>query len=430
MIYTKRKVGIFALVLLGLVVAAFIIIKFYGSKGDKETLPERVYNEFGICEDDWDSVVDLVKPNQTMSDVFLSLNFSQAESNKIISRMVNDNLFDPRRFRAGRTFLAYYDIDDQDINRKPRHLFYEINNIDYLHFVLKDTLQVFRKQKEVTVVPKIASGLITSSLWNTIAAQGAHRDLAIRMSEIFAWEVDFFRIQKGDGFKVIYGENHIGERSIGLERIEAIYFSNLGRCLFGFFFESDSISDFFNEKGESLRKAFLRAPLEFGRITSRFSHNRLHPVLRVRRPHHGTDYAAPRGTPILAVGDGVVTRAAYNSGNGNYVRIRHNSVYETQYLHMSRFGKGIKPGTRVRQGQVIGYVGSTGLATGPHVCFRFWKNGKQVDHLREEFPTQEPIPKRYMKEFITLKEGLMARLNEIEMKEWSGGRGEEDENEE
>jgi murein DD-endopeptidase MepM/ murein hydrolase activator NlpD len=419
MIENKKLLGLVAIVLILVFGFVFLLTKTKSVLEDEVEFHEMVLNEFGMCDDIWDSEVDLVKPNQTLSQLFAALNISQVVGHEITTRMVEDSIFDPRRFRAGRTYIAYFDKNDFDSIRQPRHFFYEINNIDFLHVNLDDTLVVRRGQKEVTVVPKVASGLITSSLWNAISAQGAHHDLALRMSEIFAWEIDFFRIQKGDGFKVIYSESYVGDKSIGISSIDAVYFNNYGRDLFGFYFEADTIAGFFNEKGESLRKAFLRAPLEYVRISSRYSASRLHPVLGVRRPHFGTDYAAPHGTPILAVGDGVVTQAAYGRGNGNFVRIRHNSVYETQYLHMSRFAKGIRPGTRVRQGEVIGYVGATGLATGPHVCFRFWKNGQQVDHLREEFPSAEPLPEQYTVEFSELKNNLKAHLDKIEMIESS-----------
>jgi len=199
--------------------------------------------------------------------------------------------------------------------------------------------------------------------------------------------------------------------------VEAVYFYHGGREIEGYRFEQDTIKGYFDGDGVNLRRVFLRAPIEYGRISSRYSHSRLHPIHGDRRPHLGTDYAAPHGTPILAVGDGVVTRASYTAGNGNYVRIRHNSVYETQYLHMSRFATGIRPGTRVSQGDVIGYVGSTGLATGPHVCFRFWKNGRQVDHLRLEFPSGDPLPEVYMETFLEKVDSLGSRMDALTFSE-------------
>lgn len=270
-----------------------------------------------------------------------------------------------------------------------------------------------RATKEITSRLEEASGVIHSSLWNTVMAQDLSPELVIRMSEVLAWEVDFHRIERGDAFRVLYHAQYVDGDLAGVSDIAAIWFRHRGREVLGFHFAKDTIHGFFDSRGENLRKVFLKAPLEFVRITSRFSHSRLHPIHRDRRPHYGTDYAAPHGTPILAVGDGVVTQARYSAGNGNYVRIRHNAVYETQYLHMSRFATGIRPGTQVSQGQVIGYVGSTGAATGPHVCFRFWKNGQQVDHLREEFPSADPLPKKYFEAFSLVRDSLRVQLDNI-----------------
>ncbi|MFO7977816.1 MAG: peptidoglycan DD-metalloendopeptidase family protein, partial [Bacteroidales bacterium] len=249
---------------------------------------------------------------------------------------------------------------------------------------------------------------------NVLIENNLSPELVLRLSEVLAWEVDFYRIQKGDRFKVIYQQDYVGDQPYGISKIDAVYFQHHGRDVYGFQFEHDTINGFYNPEGANLRKVFLKAPLEFGRISSRYSTSRFHPVLKQRRPHYGTDYAAPTGTPILAVGDGTITQTSYTSGNGNYVRIRHNSVYETQYLHMSRFAKGMKPGVRVMQGDVIGYVGATGLATGPHVCFRFWKNGKQVDHLREEFPSANPLHEDYYQVFFPLRDQLMLQLEAID----------------
>ncbi len=256
--------------------------------------------------------------------------------------------------------------------------------------------------------------MIHSSLWNTMMDQGLHPDLVIYLSRVLAWSVDFYRIESGDLFKVLYSEEYVGDRSVGVSRIKAVHFLHRGREIEAYRFVSDTINGYFDSDGNNMRKTFLQAPLEFGgRISSRYSHSRLHPIHGDRRPHYGTDYAAPHGTPILAVGDGVISRTSYTRGNGNYVRIRHNAVYETQYLHMSRFATGIKPGHRVSQGDVIGYVGSTGMATGPHVCFRFWKNGQQVDHLRLDFPSGDPLPEAYIDAFIAQRDQYRAELSKI-----------------
>lgn len=368
--------------------------------------PEPELDEFGIAVETYQVKSGTVGSRQTLSHILSGIDLSALDID-VIARSMRD-IFDPRRLKAGQSFYAYFETDSVSVLR---YFIYEISPLEFLKIEFADELLLSREEKEVTVVPATAVGVIHSSLWNALSSNNINPELAIKLSEILAWEVDFYRIQRGDRFKVIYKESYVGENPIGISQVDAVFFVHQGREIYGFRFEQDTIYGFFNEEGESLRKVFLKAPLEFGRISSRYSTSRLHPILKRRRPHYGTDYAAPHGTPILAVGDGRVTQTAYTSGNGNFVKIRHNSVYETQYLHMSRFASGIRPGTYVKQGEVIGYVGSTGLATGPHVCFRFWKNGQQVDHLREEFPSADPLPDTYHQEFFGFRDRMMQALD-------------------
>jgi len=401
-----------------LVILVFSILYYQRSKSHLEegevavAEPEMLLDEFGFEEGQYRVQSEMVRSGQTLSHILAAFDLSPITIHTIVDRM--QEVFNPRRIRAGQTYHGYYTPDSL---AALKYFVYEISMLEYLKIGFGDSLIVERGEKEVTTFSRTASGIISSSLWNTLTAHDLSPELAIRLSEVLAWEVDFYRIQKGDRFKVLYQESFVGDKSAGIPRIDAVYFVHQGREIHGFHFEADTISGFFNPQGENLRKVFLKAPLEFVRISSRFSHSRLHPILNHRRPHYGTDYAAPHGTPILAVGDGVVTETAYNSGNGNYVRIRHNSVYETQYLHMSRFGAGIRPGTRVTQGQVIGYVGATGLATGPHVCFRFWKNGQQVDHLREEFPSADPLHPDYHELFFEIRDHFTKELEAIQFTE-------------
>jgi len=216
--------------------------------------------------------------------------------------------------------------------------------------------------------------------------------LAIELSEIFAWTIDFFGIQQGDRYKVIYEESFVDSNSLGIDKITGAWIYHNENDFWAIPFVQDSVRSFFDEKGNSLRKAFLKAPLRFSRISSGFSHSRFHPVLKIRRPHHGVDYAAATGTPVHTVGDGVITKVGYQkNGGGNYVKIKHNSVYSTTYMHLSGFGKGVRQGVYVKQGDIIGYVGSSGLATGPHLDFRFYKNGSAVNPLKVEAPPVEPV---------------------------------------
>lgn len=395
------------------VIVVFSVLYYLRSKSHLEeeefVESEIVLDEFGFEEGQYLVQSQTVSSGQTLSHILATFNLSPITIHAIVDRM--QEVFNPRRIRAGQTFHGYYAPEGPD---SLQYFVYEISMLEYLKIGFGDSLTVERGEKEVTTLSRTASGVISSSLWSTLTANHLSPELALRLAEVLAWEVDFYRIQKGDRFKVVYQESFVGDKPVGILNIDAVYFVHQGREIHGFHFEADTISGFFNPQGENLRKVFLKAPLEFGRITSRFSHSRLHPILNHRRPHYGTDYAAPHGTPILAVGDGVVTEAAYNSGNGNYVRIRHNSVYDTQYLHMSRFGAGIRPGTRVTQGQVIGYVGATGLATGPHVCFRFWKNGQQVDHLREEFPSADPLHPDYHELFFEIRDHFTRELEAIQ----------------
>ncbi|RLD91546.1 MAG: metalloendopeptidase, partial [Bacteroidetes bacterium] len=247
-------------------------------------------------------------------------------------------------------------------------------------------------QKPVETRIQFASGTIETSLWESIQAADANPMLAVELSEIFAWTIDFFGIQKGDRYKVIYKESYVDSTSLGINKIMGAWIYHNNNEFWGIPFVQDSVRSFFDEKGNSLRKAFLKAPLRFSRISSGFSNSRFHPVLKIRRPHHGVDYAAASGTPVHTVGDGVITRVGYQkNGGGNYVTIKHNSVYSTTYMHLRGFGKGVKQGVYVKQGDVIGYVGSTGLATGPHLDFRFYKNGSAVNPLKVEAPPVEPI---------------------------------------
>jgi len=367
---------------------------------------------FGIPRDVYRIENGVVEARQTLSHIFSRLGFNQADTDRVAREM--KDVFNPRRIRRGNNYYAYYAMDG---SAALSFFIYEISDLEFVRIDFRDSIRVLRSQKQVSVIPGATSGIISSSLWNTLMDNDLHPELVMHMSRILAWSVDFYRIYPGDRFKVLYSEQYVGDRPVGVSHVDAVYFLHRGREIEGYRFEADTIKGYFDPDGNNLRKFFLRAPLEFVRISSRYSHSRLHPVHGDRRPHLGTDYAAPHGTPILAVGDGEVTRASYTRGNGNYVRIRHNSVYETQYLHMSRFASGIRPGVSVSQGDVIGYVGSTGIATGPHVCFRFWKNGRQVDHLRLEFPSGDPLPEEYMDAFVRRKELLKSKLDNIVFEE-------------
>jgi murein DD-endopeptidase MepM/ murein hydrolase activator NlpD len=244
---------------------------------------------------------------------------------------------------------------------------------------------------------------------------GASPQLVDYVADIFGWQLDFTRLQKGDRYKIIYQKQLVEGEVAEVGPILAAEFIHEENPFYAVRFDQGKGPDYFDEKGHSLRKAFLKYPVKFTRISSRYSGKRFHPVLKRYRSHLGTDYAAPRGTPIRAVGDGIITEATYHRGNGNYVKIRHNANYSTQYLHMSRIGSGIKPGAKVSQGQTIGFVGSTGLANGPHLCYRFWKNGKQVDAMKVELPPSEPITEENKISYDSVMIDMIDQLHQIEV---------------
>jgi murein DD-endopeptidase MepM/ murein hydrolase activator NlpD len=321
--------------------------------------------------------------------------------------------FNTRQFAHGKPYTVVYERGDTASYLK--YLIYEQNPVDYVIFDFRDSARVYSGKKEMKVVRRLASGMVHSSLFESMTESNLSPQTAVELAEIFASTIDFYRIRKGDFYKIIFEEKIVEGKSVGIEKILAAQFNHDGQDNYAFRFEQDSKFSYFDEQGNSQRKAFLKSPLKFGRLSSGFTMRRFHPVQKRYKAHLGTDYAAPKGTPILAIGDGVILEAKYGAFNGNYVKIRHSSNITTQYLHMSRFAKGIRPGAKVMQGEVIGYVGSTGLSTGPHVCFRYWKNGVQVNHLREKFATYTPVNIRNRAAFEQLRDALMDELNGINL---------------
>jgi murein DD-endopeptidase MepM/ murein hydrolase activator NlpD len=275
--------------------------------------------------------------------------------------------------------------------------------------------EVAVREKSVEIVSRYAEVTIENSLWVDMRNAGVSSYLILDLSDIYAWTVDFFGLQKGDRFKVLYDEKVCDNEVVGIDTVRYAVFSrgdsDLPMVMFN---QHDGGNIWWNEKGESMRKAFLKAPLKFSRISSGFSYARKHPVTRKVRPHTGVDYAAPKGTPVMTIGDGVVTSMKYEGAGGNTIRIRHNSIYSTAYLHLSGYAKGLKVGKRVRQGEVIGYVGSTGRSTGPHLDFRVWKNGTPINPLKMESPPAEPLKKENTKAFEAVHEKYKARIDTIQ----------------
>ena len=334
-----------------------------------------------------------VRRNQTLSDVLHPSGLTMQEIYYI--SLLPDSLIDERKIKQGNRYLLYSledTLSDPSLHAKTVFV-YEKDALNYVAVSIgTDSIWARNGQKPVERLTRVASGTIETSLWESMMAAGANPMLAVELSEIFAWTIDFFGIQQGDRYKVIYEESFVDSSSLGIDKILGAWIYHNKHDFWAIPFIQDSVRSFFDEEGNSLRKAFLKAPLRFSRISSGFSHSRYHPVLKIRRPHHGVDYAAPTGTPVHTVGDGIITKVGYQKGGGgNYVKIKHNSVYSTTYMHLSGFGKGVRQGVYVKQGDVIGYVGSSGLATGPHLDFRFYKNGSAVNPLKVEAPPVEPV---------------------------------------
>jgi murein DD-endopeptidase MepM/ murein hydrolase activator NlpD len=363
----------------------------------KESVKNTIYI-YGIPADSYNISESKIRANRFLSDILAEYGVTLQEIDLLIRN--SKKIFDVRDIRSGNKYTI---LSDKDSIGNVKYLIYDHDpTLSYI-FSFNDSLNITPYLKEVRKKIQFASVTIETSLWNAMADAGLNPELSGSLSEIYAWTVDFFGLQKGDRFKVIYEEKYIGDTSIGTGNIFAAEFSSGDDKIFAIPMIQEGKMSFYDSDGKSLRKAFLKAPLRFSRISSGFSGARMHPILRIVRPHYGVDYAAPVGTPVYSIGDGRITSAGIENESGRIVRIKHNSVYSTAYLHLSRFAAGIYGGALVKQGDVIGYVGSSGLSTGAHLDFRFYKNGYPVDPLKIEAPSVEPVLPENMEKFEKLK---------------------------
>lgn len=410
--FTRRRIIIGSALVLAVLVTVFSLDYYFTAlrrapEPDNKYIPEpRV--EYGIVIDSFQVVKDEVKSNENLSTILMQYNLDMGTIEQLVQKATG--VFDVRKIKVGNKYTVLLTNDSVPT---AHYFIYESSPTQYVIFEAGDSIHVHAGEKEIVTRIKTASGTISSSLWNTMAEMKANPNLTIALSEIFAWTIDFYAIQKGDNFTAIYEELYVEGEPIGLGNILSARFKHNGKDNFAFRFVQDDKADYFDEKGQSVRRAFLKAPLKFSRISSKFSNSRLHPVLRIRRPHHGVDYAAPKGTPVHSIGNGTVTDVRYAGGAGRMVKIRHNSTYSTAYLHLSGYGPGIRAGAHVQQGQVIGYVGSSGLSTGPHLDFRFYKNGAPVDPLRVESPPSLPVKKDLMAEYTRLRLDMGRKLDSL-----------------
>ena len=376
------------------------------STADSLSAPKQQFL-YGINVTGLNIVEGTVAKNQTLATILTPFNVPYQIIDEIAKKSAE--VFDVRRIAADKKFTVI-----TPPNSSTAHfLIYEPNPAEYVVFNL-DSATIHKAEKPAVTRKREVGGIITSSLYNAMVDKGISPELIDEFADLYGWSVDFQSLQKGDVFKVVFEEKVIEEQVVSISGIHFAYFNHKGEEMHAIPFEQNGQLTFFNQAGESFKKAFLRDPLKYSRISSRYNLNRFHPVQKRYKAHLGTDYAAPTGTEIRSVGDGTVQDASYSAANGNYVKIKHNETYTTQYLHLSKISRDLRRGDRVKQGQVIGYVGSTGLATGPHLCFRFWKNGKQEDWLKETIPPTEPVSQANLTAFTQKKAEVMKLLAAID----------------
>ncbi len=362
------------------------------NKGNvSETAGNDTVYPLGFCTDSFNLSEGVLKNGEIFTGLLGRLGMSPKQAMELAT--ASDSVFDPRKMRAGNAWQAYYSVKDS-AEQVLEYIVYNESRTSVTVFKCQEPMSAWKFTKPVEYRRKFSDITISSSLWNDMRKAGAPTMLILHLEDIYAWTVDFFSLQPGDRFSVNYVESVCDGEIIDIDTVYYAEFAHNGKCFPAIRFDQgDGGNLYWNEKGESMKKAFLKAPLKFSRISSGFSYHRKHPVTGKVRAHTGVDYAAPSGTPVMSIGDGTVISKGWGGGGGNTVKIRHNSAYTTAYLHLSRYAAGLKVGDRVRQGDVIGYVGSTGVSTGPHLDFRVWKNGTPINPLTMESPSAEPIRK-------------------------------------
>ena len=379
--------------LIPILIICALLISCGGKENRERSISKKHEPKFlyGVCIDSLDIIEDVVKKGDYLSKILLDKGVSY-NTIEYLSKNKR-NVLNPTKIKVGNkyTFLMSRDSVPQ-----PKFWIYELDKLNYAVYCLSDSISAWSGQKEVITRVEHVGVEIKSSLWNAMVDAGCDPNLILELSDIYAWTIDFFGIQEGDSCKVIFEKQYIDDDTVscGIGDILAAYFKNSGEGHYAFAYTQDGKKEYFDEEGANLRKEFLKAPLNYRRISSKFSNGRMHPIYHVVRPHHGVDYAAPSGTPVQTIGDGTVIEKGWdNKGGGNYMKIKHNSTYTTTYMHLKGFAKGISKGSKVKQGQVIGYVGSTGASTGPHLDFRLQKNGTYIDPLKFKSPSADPVKK-------------------------------------
>jgi len=364
---------------------------------------------YGLALDTMSLRVDTIRNGQTLSDILLAQGLDHQQTFEAANTF--NGLLDVRNLRAGRTYSILNDEDTAGTD----FLVYQPSIYEYVLLDLKGGTASQRTRLPVRTETALAAGRIESNLWNAMTGAGLSYALTDRMEDALQWSIDFYHVQPNDAFQLVYEKKYVEGEEAAPGMVLGARYSTDGEDIYAFWYESpdSTYSGYFGLNGEPMKSTFLKSPVRFSRMSSAFNMRRFHPVLKRVRPHLGTDYAAPYGTPILAVADGVIAERGRRGGNGNFVKVRHSKQYTTQYLHMQKFADGHKVGSRVKQGETIGYVGSTGLATGPHVCFRFWKDGRQIDHTKLRFPPAKAMPDTLLPEFMVQRDAFLAQLNAV-----------------
>jgi len=369
------------------------------------------HSDFGFNFANFNVVQDTIQNGDTFGTIISTQNIGDRRVYDIVEKI--KDTFNVRSIRPNKAFTM---LRSKDKKNKLQVFIYQPNSLSYYVIDFRDSVvTAYSKVRPVTIRRRMIGGVLKGSLSETLVNAGVQAALASKMTKVYSWSIDFFKLKKGDRFGLVFTERYINDSVYdGVEDLEASFFEYKGKIIYAFPFEKNPSSgkiEYYDDEGKTLKNFFLKTPIKFSRITSRFTMQRFHPVQHRWKAHKGTDYAAPTGTPITTTASGVVERTGYTAGNGNYVKVKHNGTYSTQYLHMSKIL--VRQGQRVNQGDVIGRVGSTGLATGPHVCYRFWKNGVQVDALRLNLPTGEAMQGKDKTRFLTAIEPLKRELDSI-----------------
>ena len=391
-----------------IILLIFSLFSCNKSEKKKAVLKEPIVVAFGFVLNHFDVVQDTIQDGDTFGSILEKQNLGNLKVHELVEKV--KDTFDVRLMRIDKPYTI---LRSKGKSKKIRAFIYQPDHLSYYVIDLKDSIKVYKHIEPVTIRRRTIAGKLDGSLSETLVKKGVEGALAVSISKVYAWSIDFFKLQKGDKFAVTFTERYINDSIYdGVDSLKCSFFEYKGKLIYAFPFSQDSNSnktEFFDEQGKALKNFFLKAPLKYVNITSRYSKNRFHPVQQIWKAHKGTDYAAPYGAPIMTTASGVVEQTGFTAGNGNFVKVKHNKTYSTQYLHMSRIIA--RRGQRVNQGDIIGKVGSTGLATGPHVCYRFWKNGVQVDALRLKLPNSEPMSKKNLPSFIEQMTPLKKELD-------------------